>query len=420
MDEMRGVITGSFGTVMISGDGGISWNFQSSMATSGNISTLCFPTTSTGYVAGSGGLFLKTTNGGTTWNALTSGSNVNLTAACFTHPDTGFLAGDYGTILKTTDGGNNWSCPVTGVNCNLVSIEFPNSATGYSLWVDPSSFPPENVILKTIDAGNTWAILPTPGILPKMIYFVTAGTGFMACDNPWCTIMRTDNGGLTWVQVSAIDSVSADAMCFVNEQLGFISGYSGSNSGVIYKTTDGGSSWSLSYSGSMTSIRQLFFTDPLNGYARQFGYSWPYGNGLLKTDDGGETWTDAAPNLTNYPIQAMWFTSADTGYLAGNNGVILKTTDGGVITATEKTKPVPGFNLYPNPNTGSFILDPGRANSPVSVEIFDYSGKIIGCEQTQAAGCVKVRIPGAKTGFYFVRICTETSCKTMKVLVTIP
>ena len=49
--------------------------------------------------------FVKTTNGGSNWVALSSGTYQILNSVYFTDANTGYTVGDVGTILKTTNGG---------------------------------------------------------------------------------------------------------------------------------------------------------------------------------------------------------------------------------------------------------------------------------------------------------------------------
>ena len=54
---------------------------------------------------GLGGRILVTTDGGTTWNAQTSGSSTELNGVCFTDATHGWAVGAGGAILATTNGG---------------------------------------------------------------------------------------------------------------------------------------------------------------------------------------------------------------------------------------------------------------------------------------------------------------------------
>ena len=49
---------------------------------------------------------------------------------------------------------------------------------------------------------------------------------------------------------------------------------------------------------------------------------------MLKTTDGGDTWTPQNPGVT-VTLRAVFFVDAQTGWTAGEQGVVLHTTDGG-------------------------------------------------------------------------------------------
>jgi hypothetical protein len=51
------------------------------------------------------GIIVKTTDGGTSWIELTSGTSKALYAVYFPKADTGYAVGENGTILKTINGG---------------------------------------------------------------------------------------------------------------------------------------------------------------------------------------------------------------------------------------------------------------------------------------------------------------------------
>lgn len=73
----------------------------------------------TGIGVGWYGTIIKTTDGGTTWSALTSGTTTKLNTAFCVNNNTFYIAGDTGSILKTTDGGLNWEQQYSGTSQHL-------------------------------------------------------------------------------------------------------------------------------------------------------------------------------------------------------------------------------------------------------------------------------------------------------------
>jgi hypothetical protein len=102
-----------------------------------------------------------------------------------------------------------------------------------------------------------------------------------------------------------------------------------SGTGGIYKTTDGGATWTFSNS---IGAYDIFFTDVNNGCAIGYGYD------IWKTINGGTTWTKQYDNIGLNRSNAIYFSDANTGYAVGGdsfNSSILKTVNGG-ITWSEK------------------------------------------------------------------------------------
>ena len=83
--------------------------------TSVNLSSVCFPSATTGYVAGDSLTILKSTNGGINW-AIQNTSGIlfyapyfhRLSSICFIDTDSGFVTGECGMVFKTTDGSVSW------------------------------------------------------------------------------------------------------------------------------------------------------------------------------------------------------------------------------------------------------------------------------------------------------------------------
>jgi photosystem II stability/assembly factor-like uncharacterized protein len=105
--------------------------------------------------------------------------------------------------------------------------------------------------------------------------------------------------------------------------LGFDNVIAVGHSAIIHRTDDGGISWeSQIIDDDGREIESVHFPTPLIGYVAG-------DDGLLKkTTDGGLTWfTIFSP--TDEHLWGIEFVDADTGYVVGGNGAFFKTTNGG-------------------------------------------------------------------------------------------
>jgi hypothetical protein len=132
---------------------------------------------------GSLGIVIKTTNGGTTWTRLSTGTTNNLYSGFFTDLSTGYAVGFGGTILKTSNGG------VVSVEeaasresiygiypnpaINKITISGNNCFTGETM-IKVFNINGECLILKKFQNQNNIEL--DVGMLPKGIYLVTIQT----------------------------------------------------------------------------------------------------------------------------------------------------------------------------------------------------------------------------------------------------
>lgn len=84
-------------------------------------------------------------------------------------------------------------------------------------------------------------------------------------------------------------------------------------------TTNGGATWTPQQSDGSGGMRAVHFVDANNG--------WAVGRKIHRTTNGGATWT-VQPTSQEW-FRDVVFVNSSTGWVVGQNGVILKTTTGG-------------------------------------------------------------------------------------------
>jgi photosystem II stability/assembly factor-like uncharacterized protein len=205
-DVLNGYAVFTNGKVLATADGGITWTFYNTLATT-PLTSIYFTAATTGYTTGglsqysnpanAQGSIQKTTNGGSTWTSVYSDADWTVEDVRFSSANIGYAICDsldasmsygYAKILKSTDGGNTWS-PVSYVNGILPrQVFFLNDTVGY--FCGFSSSPSLSVVYRTMDGGVTWypmwypdINITMPGGHPQDIFFVDENTGYFINNN---------------------------------------------------------------------------------------------------------------------------------------------------------------------------------------------------------------------------------------------
>ncbi len=213
--------------------------------------------------------------------------------------------------------------------------QFVNSTTGFASGVG-------GAFLASADGGSTWALkhaAPTSGAIYG-VSFLSATTGFAAGDV--LALSETTNGGASWQAINTSNISSTDrirALYFTDQNTGFIgtaNADGSSNAGSICQSTDGGQTWNpiIATSNGIYNINFIPGTNGQNGVAlgRSGVAYW--------TADGGMTWTAGTSDQPNAIISRSTFLSAALGYAVALdnsdtvNGYVLRTIDGGQTWTT--------------------------------------------------------------------------------------
>lgn len=110
-----------------------------------------FPSATTGWAVGAGGVMATTSNRGRKWRTVHSGTREDLSSVSFCSSRVGFAVGDSGTVLRTTDAGATWTTlsdpSYSGSNYSAVTC----IDAAHTWIIDGYGF-----VYTTSDGGNTW------------------------------------------------------------------------------------------------------------------------------------------------------------------------------------------------------------------------------------------------------------------------
>ncbi len=254
------------------------------------------------------------------WDVQKSGVNDDLAAVCFVNREVGYAAGKNNTVLKTTDGGATWK-PLfePKARMDFDSVQFASPTDG---WVEGPT------LLHTADGGESWQpAAPLPGPAGFGGGSLTGSTRFqLHVHNMGEGVFRSDDGGRTWKSAGDPKRNDFEAVFFLNDAFGWVSG----DYGRLASTVDGGVTWTAHEPPLQASFTRIQFVSPGTGWLLpRRGHQ----GGPLATTDGGKTWTSQYAGIeTNRPLEDMQFLDAHTGFLlaeANRDSVVLATSNGG-------------------------------------------------------------------------------------------
>jgi photosystem II stability/assembly factor-like uncharacterized protein len=152
--------------------------------------------------------------------------------------------------------------------------------------------------------------------------FINESTGVM-CLATEGVIFKTTDSGTTWRQLwtPAITGNLYDVVYASPDTL-----FTAGSNGDFFRSIDGGTTWVSLETNSLQTIFDLFFiTNNLGFAAGNLG-------SLLRTTDAGATWTSLATGVTGR-ITDVFFVDGVIGFAVGFGGALLKTEDAGLTWA---------------------------------------------------------------------------------------
>jgi len=326
-------VVGGNGLIMKSTDFGNSWKRIKS-GTEHDLLKIQFLDSNIGYILASYEILLRTDDGGENWFKIPMKSSIypSLQDFHFISANLGFVIGKTGKIHKTIDGGKNWEIQDKGTY-RLLSVNFVNDSIGYICGN-------VNTLLKTIDSGNTWNYINMDNYDWRLDFVDISLTDknevfLLSRDGK---IIKSQDNGITWSHIGSFLTFHAHKICFVDKNIGYIIG--GSGSPVFYKTINGGIDWSsinIPVKGIILGIAHI--NDGAKGVI--VGSASPYledkgaGHIIMTTEDSGDSWNTVSYLDSWMSFKDIYFVSDSIGYLFGGyssleKGYGFKTTNAGL------------------------------------------------------------------------------------------
>jgi photosystem II stability/assembly factor-like uncharacterized protein len=299
-----------------------------------------------------------------------------------------FAIGNAGALI-TNNGGDTWSTVDIGTTENLRSICFVNEEVGY-LGMD------RGIIYQTVDGGETWFDLQPNlqgGGSVSNIYFVNEDLGFIAGFN---YMQVTYNGGVDWFYVDGFEPqpgvlFQLQEIQFLNDSVGYVCG----DVGLMYKTTDGGETWTEQETGTTESLQDLKFINEEVGFACGFEAT------VIYTLDGGENWMPMTSDDTEH------FRSIDVnsqrGFISTQRSKILALDGIPDLVSVLDFEPIE-VSIFPNPTRDYVTFSSDRVIT--QARLYDETGRELQI-WTLSPGEIQIDVSNHVSGTYYLGLFTE-------------
>jgi photosystem II stability/assembly factor-like uncharacterized protein len=369
---------------------------------------------------GDNGTIVITSDGGKSWESINTFHSPNLSDILYLDKHNILACGE-SYVLNSSDGGNIWY--KDSLNASWLSdIEYVNDTLIYAAGSDFGTA----VLFSSKDKGNTWKSLKIfeSSTTIEKVKFSNKNLGWLIFNNK---IYKTTDSGFSWKEIQGVNTSS-----MAGATKGDTAWFTCMNSVLI--TTDAGISWNqykmFDYGNTIFSTYCISMKNSLEGTVGL------YDGRIYETDDGGKSWTNVE-QLTSMPIYDLKYVNDNTAWAVGDGGLILKYSETKTdVKNTNQTEVQYSFRLaqnYPNPfnpnTTIQFsipVVQTMHASSVhVTLKVYDVLGREVATlvNDEKPAGSYSVTfnvetLHGASlpSGVYFYKLTAGEYIQTKKMI----
>jgi photosystem II stability/assembly factor-like uncharacterized protein len=366
------------------------------------------------------------------WASVAQGDGMHV-AIDYSNANNMYEEQPFGDMSFSNDGGISWPniSPDSSSGGNWVTpfvIDPNNHNTIYAGLNNPEGY---NTLFKSTDQGSTWTMLPhflssgitfieAIAVAPSNSNFIYVATGPEVISVAGCNVLyKTTNGGTSWATITGtLPLNNAPLTCIAvksndpNSVWITCSNYLANDK--VFKTTNGGTTW-VNITGNLPNVPVnciVYVPNTPNGVF--IGTDL----GVFYSDDYTGGWINFNTNLPNVIVNQLDIQTATHKLRAGTFGrglwetPIPASTNINVVNTTSNST-----NIFPNPTTGEvFVNFPANENTNISV--FNVIGDLIDDVTIESSGLNQTKIDLSKQpkGIYLIRIQTGETVSTEKVV----
>lgn len=223
------------------------------------------------------------------WDQIETGTQRTLTSVHFHNENLGWVCGSEGTIRKSTDGGDTWTGVSSGTTSYLSDMQWLDENKAWIVGND-------NTVLKTSTGGSSWQMVDT-GFTPasgySAVFFENQDLGYIM--TIYGAVYKTDDGGDSWSQIRNESTIVFDDLWSQGETI-ILAGQG------LRISNNGGTTWRKTLV-LAHEYKKILYREP--------GTLWVVGDNegdynmtFYKSDDLGITWTHI-PNYSHKDFRSI-------------------------------------------------------------------------------------------------------------------
>lgn len=307
------LIYGGQGTILRSADAGLTWTVVSNAAITSDYYDMAFNSMGVGIAVGPSGQVARSTDGGATWQEVVTGMSDIGSAIAFANDNTVVVMGNLSQTMRSTDGGATWVVGFINGGSNYYRLRFATATTGLAVGANGGQ------IARTSDGGETWTIIGGGIYDQTVIGMATSPGGSVVLAGAFAQagfLLRSITAGATWDNTGT----RYTSPSFASEQVAIAIG-----STQIVRSADAGQTWTVVYQPGTVSLTNTAMASANVGLVVG-------DNGLiLRTTDGGLNWGVVPSGITQRIRAVRCLTTtlclADGNSVAGDG--LIRSTDAG-------------------------------------------------------------------------------------------
>src|SRR3954469_10890145 len=269
---------------------------------------------------GESGKFARSIDGGRHWTTVQVPTSEALTDVWFVDGNVGFALDAGGQVQRTTDAGDGWSELPTGTSARPNALYAPDQSVVIL-------FGPKGVRRATSAVDPQFELVKSKAASAATLtdYDRTAGSALFAYGRK--ALIVSNNLGASW---KVVRGPKKDARYRSVDFLTGRTGYALLESGRLFRTRNGGKSWTELAATGTTRGYELAFGDARNGFMAvdRFARSGPFG-WVLRTSDGGATWRPQLVGPDVLDRDGLVSPDATTGFGLADGSQLFYTGTGG-------------------------------------------------------------------------------------------